>query len=666
MEDVMKNGKDGIVLFIFLVFAILGLLGLVGCGNFENDGESTHSSHKAPTSYENLATFEDQEAFQSYLNELSAAHNQQNNSGQESADDSVFPAADSAGEAQDSIDYSDNDSITNNQETGVDEGDIVKSFKNYLVILRRGRLFSVRLGDDNASGLETVSIVNAYPEGSRLGTWYDEMLIYDRTIVVVGYSYRVGATEIALFDIDDNGIIAHRETRFLRSNDYYSSRNYASRLIDSKLIFYMPFYLFLHSSGQQVTCDLPAIMSYTPEEDDDWSEIITATDIYHPIESTLYPVLHTVIECDLQAPQLTCSAQAVIGSYARTFYVAPDAVYLWIASEYSDFDSSNADQEDTADENNAIVYRIPLSDEDENARPGVVRAKGSPIDQFSFKQSDDHHLNILVRQMGYGDAMWNPEVNYGELSLIRFELDRFGENPEALEEAAYTSLSDPGGYTIQNRFVGDYLLFGRGSAWWYENNEDRQHSVFVVNYKNAESQTEILLNHSVDRIDAMGRSAIVVGRDENNLIFSALALEETPELMDSYVREGAVQGESRSHGYFYKAMDENTGILGLPIRSQGQGYEHLWEESVEVLFLQAHMDETFQFIELGSLVNRITGQIDDNCVVSCVDWYGNSRPIFYQDRIFALMGYELIEGSLDDQALSEYDRIHFLSDLGSR
>lgn len=637
--------KNGIVHCFTWVITILTLIGLAGC-----------ESDDASLSYENLATFEDQEEFQSYLNRLSIASSVSSILEQPGVVNTAVPTT---------VDSNTGDtkpeSITNNQEVGVDEGDIVKSFKNYLVILRRGRLFSVRLDDDNASGLKAVSMVDAYPAGSTLGTWYDEMLIYDSTIVVVGYSYRVRATEIALFDIDDNGIISHRETRFLRSNDYYSSRNYASRLIDSKLIFYMPFYLYLHRSGQGVTCDLPAIKSYTSEENDDWSEIITETDIYHPIERTLSPVLHTVVECDLKSPQLTCSAQAVIGSYARTFYVASDAVYLWITREYRNFNISDEDEDDTEDENNAIVYRIPLSDED--GRPGVVEAKGSPIDQFSFKQSDDDHLNILVRQTGHGDAMWNPEVNSGALSLIRFDLDRFSRRPRALRESSYTPLPDLGGYTLQNRFVGDHLIFGSGSAWFNENDEERQHGVVVVNYKTGEPQTKIQLNHSVDRIDAMGRAAVVVGGNENNLIFSAIGLDDTPKLMGSYVREGAVQGETRSHGYFYKAMDENTGIVGLPIRSEGQGYEHLWEESVEVLFLEANMAETFQFVELGSLVNSTEGQSDDNCVVSCVDWYGNSRPIFYQDRIFALMGYELIEGSLDDQTISEDDRIHFLSDL---
>ena len=55
------------------------------------------------------------------------------------------------------------------------------------------------------------------------------------TIVVIGFSYARGGTEVGLFDIDRAGKLAHRATYHLRSNDYYSSRNYASRLVGSKL-----------------------------------------------------------------------------------------------------------------------------------------------------------------------------------------------------------------------------------------------------------------------------------------------------------------------------------------------------------------------------------------------------------------------------------------------
>src|SRR5688572_3582183 len=133
------------------------------------------------------------------------------------------------------------DSITNVQTTGVDEGDIVKKHGDHLIVLRRGRLFTIRIGGD---ALRPISAVDAHaPDADPSGTWYDEMLVNDGTVVVIGYSYPRGGTEIGLFDLDASGGLRYRATYQLRSNDYYSARNYASRLIGNRLIFYTPLQL---------------------------------------------------------------------------------------------------------------------------------------------------------------------------------------------------------------------------------------------------------------------------------------------------------------------------------------------------------------------------------------------------------------------------------------
>ena len=78
------------------------------------------------------------------------------------------------------MDASDAESITNVQTQGVDEGDIVKKHGDHLIVLRRGRLFTIRIGDDS---LRPVSTVNAYaPDADPDGTWYDEMLVSDDTV----------------------------------------------------------------------------------------------------------------------------------------------------------------------------------------------------------------------------------------------------------------------------------------------------------------------------------------------------------------------------------------------------------------------------------------------------------------------------------------------------
>src|SRR5688572_24901158 len=51
------------------------------------------------------------------------------------------------------------ESVTNTQHAGVDEGGIVKVHGNHLVVLRRGRLFTVAIGGD---ALKPISVADAF------------------------------------------------------------------------------------------------------------------------------------------------------------------------------------------------------------------------------------------------------------------------------------------------------------------------------------------------------------------------------------------------------------------------------------------------------------------------------------------------------------------------
>src|ERR1051325_1356591 len=218
------------------------------------------------------------------------------------------------------------ESVTNRQHAGVDEGGIVKVHGDHLVVLRRGRLFTVAIGD---GALKPISTVNAFaPDIDPRSTWYDEMLVSGNTVVVIGYSYQRGGTEVGLFDINDDGQLFYRSTYHLRSNDYYSSRNYASRLIGSKLIFYAPEYLYANLEDPFQT--FPAVRKWhAGAKANEFRRIVPATRVYRP--NTEFNVdygtaLHTVTVCDLANGGFDCQATSVIGPDGRVFYVSPDSV----------------------------------------------------------------------------------------------------------------------------------------------------------------------------------------------------------------------------------------------------------------------------------------------------------------------------------------------------
>ena len=58
--------------------------------------------------------------------------------------------------------------------------------------------------------------------------------------------------------------------------------------------------------------------------------------------------------------------------------------------------------------------------------------------------------------------------------------------------------------------------------------------------------------------------------------------------------------------------------------------------------------------------SQAKGAADDGCRASCVDWYGNARPLFLRGRLFALLGYEIVEGAFTTEGrLQEKQRINF-------
>ncbi|MBS0214077.1 MAG: beta-propeller domain-containing protein [Proteobacteria bacterium] len=514
-------------------------------------------------------------------------------------------------------------SITNVQTQGVDEGDIVKAYGDFLIVLRRGRLFTVRVGGD---ALKPVSAVNAYaPDVDPQGTWYDEMLVNDGRIVVIGYSYARGGTEVGLFDIGRDGTIAYRATYQMRSSDYYSSRNYASRLIGHQLIFYAPMPVNLY--GNDPYANFPALRRWqgnaTPG---DFQRILPATRIYRST-AELDPrdgiTLHSITSCDLAAAQMSCKASAVLGPSGRVFYVSADAVYVWTRSW------------NTASTGNSSLFRIPL----DGSTPTGLRTTGSPIDQMSFLQRDGW-LNVLLNREGRGEGMWAANGPSGAMALLRVRLSEFGDGSDIAPPRDYRVLAGAEQqWSLQNRYVGDWLLFGSASS----------NTLHALRYAQAGAMQDVALKHSVQRIDALGNDAVVVGPQGGDLHFSSIALGREAKLASDFVQANAAQADARTHGFFYRADGERKGIIGLPILDRGGG-------SAAVLYLR---NLGLRLSRMGSLDAKASRHVDDACKASCVDWYGNARPIFLGDRVFALLGYELVEGSIKGNAIGERRRVNF-------
>ncbi len=528
------------------------------------------------------------------------------------------------------------DGITNVQTAGVDEGGIVKRAGDFLVVLRRGRLFTVRVGADE---LQPVSMVDAYaPDADPRGAWYDEMLVSGSTVVVIGYSTQRGGTEIGLFELDGRGTLSYRATWHLRSFDYYSARNYASRLIGRQLVFYSP--TLLQPQGQHPLQMMPGLRRWPGQAaaatDPSWQRILPATRIFRSDDDfdPAQPLaLHTITRCDLGRPDLRCESTAVLGPAGRVFYVAQGSVYVWTAGRAGG-----------RVEAQSAVFRIPL----DGSAPTGIKTVGVPIDQLSFLEDAQGHLNVLLRASGAGEGMWGTQRLQGDTALLRLPLSALGDGRGAAQREHYRSL--PARQPTQNRFVGDWLLLGGGSP--YARRDEPRASVpapaWAIHYVDPTAEAQPLdPGHAVERIEALGANAVLVGNAGSDLHFSALRLgRNAATLAGRHVQAGVRQGETRTHGFYYLPTAVDEGLLGLPVLEPAAlrgGVFRGGAGAAQVLFLR---ERGLDFRALGALQSR-PAALDDGCKASCVDWYGNARPLFIGERVFALLGYEVVEGRLD-------------------
>jgi hypothetical protein len=526
------------------------------------------------------------------------------------------------------------ESITNVQTAGVDEGGIVKRAGDFLVVLRRGRLFTVRVGGDT---LQPIAAIDAYaPNASPQGAWYDELLISSRDVVVIGYSYARGGTEIGLFELDGEGRLRYRATHHLRSFDYYSSRNYASRLIGRKLIFYTP--TMLSPWQAQPWQQFPAARRWQGEVDAlGFQRILPATRVYRTddeFEPGEALALHTVTTCELGGDDLRCESTAVLGPAGRVFYVSQGSVYVWTTTWRRQ--PAVPDQRVEPPRTLSAVFRLPL----DGAAPSAIKTAGVPIDQMSFLE-DSGHLNVLLRGSGRGESMFGSEATQGSMALLRVPLSEFGDGHGSAQRDHYRRVPGAAGAALQNRFVGDWLLWG-GAA------DGTTASAWALRYASAADANALSPGHAVERIEALGRDAVLVGSRGADLHFSAVRLSRgNARPAGRYVQSGAAQGETRTHGFFYRAQGDDQGLLGLPVLGGGSRRRGVYADAqgaAAVLFLR---NRDLSFTALGQLRAGEGTVRDDGCKASCVDWYGNARPIFLGDRVLALMGYDLVEGRIE-------------------
>lgn len=561
-------------------------------------------------------------------------------------------------------------SITNNQVGGVDEGDIVKLIGDHLVLLQDGRLFTVSLNSASGEPPELIDRINVYT-GATERAWYDEILVRGRDIIVLGYSYRAGESFVRFFRIDDTGQLTRNGGFSIRSNDYFSSDNYASRIIGDRLVMHIPVGLDSLDFGDDGRALLPRIRF---DNDREGRPIGSAGDAYRPLQRLMNPMLHNVVICDVDALIANntedCQTQHIVASPEHQFYVSQDAFYLWTHYGYSDFNTYGILRAECAiggaedhQPVEAVIYRIEV----ETGEVGVIGATGRPPDQFSMDERDQRFHALTYQQDSRCRSRHNQSGEW-PASFLSLPLRRFDDRPAQVSNRHYTALPAlPVRTDIASRFGDEWFIYAPMSS--YRRTYDASPvtvDLIAIPIDRPSDYRAIELPHGVTRVDQPGSIGIATGyTNQDGLSFTALELGAEPHIADTHTFTNRYESENRSHAFNFRIDEDGSVLMGLPtvVRESDSGRYAYWSDYSDINFIDYVPGEGLD--DLGFIEGKEESYAEGySCEVSCVDWYGNARPFFIGDRIFALSVVELVEVEMQDGQVAELHRVNITAATG--
>lgn len=529
---------------------------------------------------------------------------------------------------------------------------------NHLIILRDDELFSINIGHQQEKTMLITDTVSAHKPDWDHSAWFDEMLIDDGMIIVLGYNYDLDVSEINRFDLSDSGMITYKDSYLITSDDYYDEVNYATRMINHTYTAYVTAELDVDKPFKEQIPRIARVSdTFTGNTTElDWKPLMELSDIYFPIQSVLDPMLHGFISCPLSEQEFSCQAAGLISSSQKAFYINQEFIYLWTSAwkpeillhgdfktedtyydhviEQNDFNKSIP--KDIKSLNDSMVYRISLKNFDVDA----VKINGVPSSTFSFHQ----YNNTLY--------MYN-SIDNKEAELIKIPDKLFNKHGNH-HAKIIKSLTGTSSLQANHRFIDNYFVIGSE-----RDNASNIYQLNLINILSGHTKT-ISLSHSINRIEPISDMLLITGKtNELSLGISLMPINDTQNIQSFFLID-RLESEERSHAFNFQQFDEIL-LMGLSTKFKSKAdcnkVSCFWD-------FQEPSDITYMGFNnhIIDYVGKLNSQHPpyEDCGDACDDWYGNTRPFFIGTRIFALSGEELIEASLTrENQIIEINRIIF-------
>lgn len=568
--------------------------------------------------------------------------------------------------------------ITNTQVAAVDEGDIVKLIGEYLLVLQDGRVFAVHYPSMRLT--DRVDVYRKDADGDPIGAdWYDEMLVQGDQIIITAYSYEDDATELTVLRLDQaSGKVTVRGVFLISSDDYYDIDNYATRIVGDKLVIYTPY----EAEDLVSRRKRPAIRRWTNAKDFDeerasGTQLLDIRKVYRPVFGVSEPWIHTVSICplgDVIASGLKCETTGFMGADMAEMFVAGDAVYLWMPGVGSDEMPWTSCPLVTpaptfGEVPPAAVFRIPVG----RGETEVMGARGMPVDQFGM-DARPGRFRALPAFIRNGCEDDDAPVAF---ALLDASLVRFRDQYVAARESEFVRVPGVNGGGIENRFLADFVVYG-GRDYYSRRpprDEDARgralaNGLTVVPIDNPHAPQRVALGHTLIRLEKLGDTTVIAngyaGEEGLRVSYVGLAAGER----GSAVRSSALlprryESEGRSHAFNATYTTAGDGMLGVPTVTRVERSNGYWWYS-DVSDLSFLGFDSKGLLADGGMIaatpeNEVRTAQGYDCEVSCIDWYGNARPIFLGGKVYGLMATELVEAEVVAGRVSERRRVDLTS-----
>jgi hypothetical protein len=572
--------------------------------------------------------------------------------------------------------------ITNVQVAGVDEGDIVKQIGEYLLVLQDGRIFAIHYPTMRLT--DRADVYRRDADGDPIGAdWYDEMLVQGDQVIITAYDYGEDASEISVFRLDQaSGRIARRGVFLISSDDYYDSDNYATRIIGDRLVIHTPY----DTSNLGSREGRPLVRRWQPDESRAESlrrgrRLFNARNIYRPVFAVEEPVVHTISICplgDVTTRGLDCETTGFVGTEQAEMFVSPDSVYLWLSAisweDWGEYECPGLSGRAAADQiAPAAVMRLPVGRGD----PVVMSARGVPFDQFSMDEFEGRFRALVSWRRDYCEQR-DDEDRMQQVALLDEPRSAFGPVYREARDGRFVALPDPAMRVIENRFAGDWLIYGGRHSYSgrpYDYDDEAavipREPAIAVPLRDPSASIRVDQPHNIIRIERVGDDIVINGyRDLGGLNISYLDLGATARIASTLQLDNRFESEGRSHAFNSTVSEVGGGILGIPTveRIERAGRYWWWSGPSDLNYVT--FDTGGRLADAGLLEGRTEEEVETapgyDCEVSCIDWYGNARPFFLGGKVFGLMATELVEAELVAGKVAERRRLDLTGPIAAR